>query len=334
MDDKIDFVIIWVDGNDPKWKNDKNKYEVEAGMDNDTREIRYRDWDNLQYWFRGVEKFAPWVNKIHFVTYGHLPKWLNVNNPKLNIVNHKDFIPEEYLPTFSSHPIEINLHRIKELSENFVYFNDDMFIINNVKKTDFFKNNLPCDSAILNPHISYRKNKTHSEAANMDIINYYFDKNTVIKNNFFKWFNIKYGKKLIRTFCLMPWHNFAGILNNHLPNSFKKSTFNELWTKEKDLLSTVSSHRFRHQLDINQWLFEDWQIASGKFVPRKANIGLAFALCDDDEYNQKVFKKIINKKYKMICINDMVQEKDFNEVKEQLIEAFKKILPNKSSFEI
>ena len=60
----------------------------------DDRDIRYRDWDNLQFWFRGVEKFAPWVNKIHFVTYGHLPKWLNVNNKKLNIVNHKDFMPE------------------------------------------------------------------------------------------------------------------------------------------------------------------------------------------------------------------------------------------------
>ena len=57
----------------------------------DNRNVRFRDWDNMQYWFRAVEKFAPWVNKIHFVTYGHLPKWLNINNPKLNIAKHSDF---------------------------------------------------------------------------------------------------------------------------------------------------------------------------------------------------------------------------------------------------
>lgn len=66
MDDKIDFVIAWVDGNDPKWKKEREKYMPKSG--NDARDVRYRDWDNLKYWFRGVEKFAPWVNKIHFVT--------------------------------------------------------------------------------------------------------------------------------------------------------------------------------------------------------------------------------------------------------------------------
>ena len=69
--------------------------------------------------------------------------WLNTENPKLTVVNHKDYIPEEYLPTFSSHPIELNLHRIKGLSEQFVYFNDDTFIINAMQPEDFFKKGLP-----------------------------------------------------------------------------------------------------------------------------------------------------------------------------------------------
>ena len=59
---KIDFVIPWVDGNDPEWQEIRNKYAHKN--DGDNREIRYRDWDNLQYWFRGVERFTPWVNKI------------------------------------------------------------------------------------------------------------------------------------------------------------------------------------------------------------------------------------------------------------------------------
>ena len=127
----------------------KRKVKIYRKQIHDTRNVRYRDWDTLKYWFRGVEKYAPWVNKIHFVTYGHLPKFLNTNNPKLNIVNHKDFIPKEYLPTFSANPIELNLHRIKDLSEQFVFFNDDMFVINKVKSTDFFKNGKPRDMASL-----------------------------------------------------------------------------------------------------------------------------------------------------------------------------------------
>ena len=140
MQNAVDFVIIWVDGNDPEWRREKNEYKGVLTREEDDSEHRYRDWDNLQYWFRGVEKFCPWVRTIHFVTWGHLPKWLNTDNPKLHIVNHRDYIPAEYLPTFSSHTIELNLHRIEGLSERFVYFNDDMFIIKPTTEMDFFRN--------------------------------------------------------------------------------------------------------------------------------------------------------------------------------------------------
>ena len=54
----IDFVIIWVDGNDSEWKAEKDKYD-DAPKTHANSEVRFRDWDNLRYWFRGVEKFAP-----------------------------------------------------------------------------------------------------------------------------------------------------------------------------------------------------------------------------------------------------------------------------------
>ena len=93
----IDIVVPWVDGNDPIWQEDKKKFADDS--DGDKRIIRYRDWEMLPYWFRGVEKYLPWVRKIHFITYGHLPEWLNIKNPKLNIVNHRDYIPDKYMPT-------------------------------------------------------------------------------------------------------------------------------------------------------------------------------------------------------------------------------------------
>ena len=58
---EIDFVIIWVDGSDPEWLAEKAKYAPPA--DTDSRPERYRDWGLLPYWFRGVEKFAPWVER-------------------------------------------------------------------------------------------------------------------------------------------------------------------------------------------------------------------------------------------------------------------------------
>ena len=143
---EIDFVIAWVDGSDPNWQKEKQKHLAEFLKDEsvvDQGDYRYRDWDLLQYWFRSVEKYAPWVRKVHFVTCGQIPIWLNVNHPKLHIVNHEDYIPQEYLPTFNSHTIELNMHRIDGLSEQFVYFNDDMYITQRVAPTDFFMNGLP-----------------------------------------------------------------------------------------------------------------------------------------------------------------------------------------------
>ncbi|MEI3411918.1 MAG: hypothetical protein V8Q57_00820 [Blautia sp.] len=58
------------------------------------------------------------MNQIYFVTWGHLPNWLNISHPKLKVVRHEEFIPPDYLPTFSSNSIELNLHRIKGLSKD------------------------------------------------------------------------------------------------------------------------------------------------------------------------------------------------------------------------
>ena len=100
----IDFIVTWVDGNDPDWLKQKHEYLGAAynAREVDVRDVRYRPWDTLKYLFRGIDTYAPWVRRIHFVTWGHLPSWLNTSNPRLNVVKHSDYIPEKYLPTFSS----------------------------------------------------------------------------------------------------------------------------------------------------------------------------------------------------------------------------------------
>ena len=122
MSDKIDFVITWVNGNDPQWQKERDAYAANEHIEYYENNARFRDWDTLKYWFRGVEKYAPWANKIFFVTWGHLPDWLDINHPKLQIINHSAFIPAEYLPTFNSNVIEYFFHKINGILLRFLFF--------------------------------------------------------------------------------------------------------------------------------------------------------------------------------------------------------------------
>lgn len=331
-DDSIDFVIIWVDGSDPKWRDEKAKYDNSI-VTNANSEVRFRDWDNLQYWFRGVEKFAPWVRKIHFVTWGHLPKWLDTSNPKLNIVNHRDYIPEKYLPTFSSHTIELNLHRIDGLAEQFVYFNDDMFITAPTKPEDFFKNGKPCDTFALDCICFDRDTAGFFNGADVTVINQNFDKKSSLKRDFKKWFSCKNGfKNVFRTALLLPWGYFPGFYYQHTPNSFLKYTFERVWEKEYSVLDKTCSDKFRSIGNVNQWLMKFWQLASGSFEVRKNGFAYCYHL-KETNYRQ-LLDDIPSQKHSMICINDTAETTDFEVKKQGVISAFEKLLPYRSSFEI
>ena len=53
-EEKIDFVMLWVNEKDPEWQKEKNKYEQKELNEHenvDNSKIRYRDWENLKYWF-------------------------------------------------------------------------------------------------------------------------------------------------------------------------------------------------------------------------------------------------------------------------------------------
>ena len=57
---------------------------------------------------------------------------------KLRWITHKEFMPKEYLPTYNSAAIELNLHRIEGLSENYLYFNDDVYLIRDSQTSPVF----------------------------------------------------------------------------------------------------------------------------------------------------------------------------------------------------
>lgn len=324
----IDFIIPWVDGGDPEWRVERGKYVAPGESDN--REVRFRDWDNLRYWFRGVEKYAPFVRKIFFVTWGHLPEWLDTSAPKLVVVNHKDYIPEEFLPTFNSHTIELNFHRIKGLSEHFVYFNDDMFVVSPTKPEDYFKDGLPRDILALNTVFFGKDSVGQIIGSNLAVINENFKKKECFRKNPAKWLCPKYGKHLTRTLLLMPWHYFQGFYNHHLCGCFDKSTFARVWKRERDILTRTCSCKFRSPTNVNQWLMRYWQLAEGNFSPMSCKAGKYYKVKDE---NSDLITDVLNHKYKFICINDNEKIEDFEKVKGQIAETFERILPEKSGFE-
>ena len=326
--EKIDFVITWVNGNDPKWIERKNEY-LDDDKKIDARDVRYRDMDALKYWFRGVEKFANFVNNVYFVTDHQIPDWMNTDNSKIKIVYHEDYMKKENLPSFNSNAIENRIYKINGLSDKFVYFNDDMFILNKVKEEDFFIDGLPVDMMSLSK-IKPISNNFHKKLINdIDIINKYFDFKKVIKENSKLYKSKKQGKYLLKTIPLLKENKFTGFRQHHMPVSYLKETFEKVWNIENEILEKTESFRFRNNEEsVNHWLFEYWQFAEGKFRQRNANFGKYYSLADE-----KVNSAIEKQKYKIVCINDDNKEFNFEKRKKEVINSLEKILPEKCSFE-
>lgn len=331
--DKIDFIVSWVDGTDKIWRNEKKKYLADGVCDVD--ESRYRTLGTLKYWFRAVEEYAPWVNHVYFITWGHVPPWLNVNCKKLSVVNHKDYIPEKYLPTFSSHPIELNLHRIQGLSEYFVYFNDDMLINAKIEPEFFFKKGLPCDFAYINNiyfdgsddvYAHIQVNEVWEISKHFSYIKSFCKKPT-------KYLNLKYPLKnnIKNIVKLENKQFFTGIENHHLASPYLKETLVKSWEESRELLDRVSKNKFRTPFDVSQSIFRYRQIAEGNFYPvSKQSRGKSFTIAQD---NENLIEAIFSKQYKLICINDTPKKIDFDRAKEQILSAYEKKLPQRCQFE-
>lgn len=142
----IDVVYTWVDGADPAWLASKREALARLGAEEPADEAddvaRFRSHDELKYSLRSLEMYAPWVRKVHLVTAGQRPEWLNDQHPKINLVDHRDiFADPTVLPVFNSHAIESQLHRVPALAERYLYLNDDVFFGRPVTKDLFYHGN-------------------------------------------------------------------------------------------------------------------------------------------------------------------------------------------------
>ena len=130
--EQIPIVYLWVDGSDIEYKK---RYSLLVNS-------RNRDNDDLKYSLRSLETYMPWwKGKLYIVTDNQRPSWLMLND-NIIIVDHKDIIPENFLPTFNSHFIQRYVHNIEGIEDNFLLFDDDFILNNSLEPEDFIKDSI------------------------------------------------------------------------------------------------------------------------------------------------------------------------------------------------
>ncbi len=295
MWNNMDIVITYVNGLDPLWQKDYAEYTNVPIL-----EKRFRDWGTLQYLLRGIEANMPFIENVFLVVArdSQVPSW--VNRDVLKVVLHEDFVPKECLPTFNCNPLELHLHRIKGLSEQYLYFNDDMFPMSPCSPEDFYVDGRP---AMKFSNCLFAFNSYKSITRNSDRL------------------ALKALGRRQGLFFKRPQHTCSPML---------KSACEEVYAKvEEDVLSSLT--RVRTRENYNQYLFLDYLYYSGRALSRRIPAKF-FSLATAS--SEKMSSFITNPLAKLICINDVnIPESKYGLVRAQLLAAFEKRYPEKSRFE-
>lgn len=340
----IDFVLPWVDGNNHEWQQIREKYIPKQLNDRDTTSsARFRDMETLKYTLRAIEQNCPWYNKIYLITKGYAPDWLNTEHPKIEIIREDElFIDKSHLPVFNSVSIEMNLVNLSQLSEKFVYMNDDFIIYNRIESSRFFKEGKPVDFFSHNPIprnslyelLKGRDSWIHSINNVLTLYNkkfapitldnrYLFDKSYSIVD---KINNFIFKYLLMRITWIKHWHH---------PQPMLKQTLQEVYKEFGTEMMQSSQNRFRSKSDLNQYMYRYWQLLTENFYPYKYNDDLIANLD-----SLKILHKMIatlkkHPEINFVCFNDSVHLSDaeYETVKKALTAFLEEQFSKKASFE-
>lgn len=291
----MDVVITYVDGLDPLWQKD---YEEHTNIP--ILEKRFRDWGTLRYLMRGIEVNMPFIRKVHLIVArdSQVPKWVNRDN--VNIVLHKDIIPEEFLPTFNCNPIELHIHRIKDLDEQYVYFNDDVFPLMKCEPTDFFRNGK--GQLGMSRHL-FALDMFKKICRNSD---------TVARRAL--------GKRPALMF-LRPQHVCTPMIKSECEEMYRRV--------ESDIRESISTTRTAK--NISQYVFLNYMYLNGTLENRRLS-KRHFSLGITSTETLRNF--LLKPTKQFTCINDVqLSHERFEELRKVLIEAFETRFPKKSKYE-
>lgn len=217
----VDVVYTWVNSEDPEWQKQLFEHS-ESEPDTD----RYANRDELKYSLRSLLTFAPWVRNVYVVTNCKPPDWFDESNQRVRWVYHDEIIDKAHLPTFNSHAIETSIHRVPNLSEHFLYFNDDLFFLRPVSKSDFFLAN-GIAKVRLEPY-----GMIHGEphVGDPDYINAARNVQRLLQGEF--------GSTVTK-------------LHTHSPQSARRSVIESCEARFEEAYAETRSHRFRSVNDIS-----------------------------------------------------------------------------------
>ena len=312
----IDLVYNYVNSDDMEWVERRNKY----AKDNNNSECRFRDNSELRYSLRSVEKYASWINKIYIVMDSKAPEWLNESNTKIQIVRHEEIMPQELLPCYNSTVIEFHIDNIPELSDVFIYANDDMFFGNYVDESFFVKDGKPV----------VRMTEFEVSPSN------YYDR--ILYNS-----QMVIQKKFHKKFDLIP---------SHAIDVYSRSSIKECKEIFADDFSEIIKNRMRTNSDLHRVLYHYYLIIKNECVLKTYSSKNTFwdksfavlkrllfpsSNLDFVAYNfDKFFNSTLPQMYfargpKLVCLNDAesTTEEDLKKYSQLMNKKFK----NKSSFE-
>jgi len=308
----IDIVYLWVDGSDVEWLKKKLQY---TGVIYDKTETdckgRYINNDELKYSLRSVSRYLPWIRNIFIVTDCQCPLWLNTNHPQIKLVDHSDIIPADCLPCFNAPAIEFFLHKIPDLSEYFIFANDDMFVNKPLNPAYFFN---PDDLPIVRlKHKIWGKldfalkkiiGKKHGQYMQM-----IYDANMLIKS--------KTGKRITG----VPHHNF---------DSYRKSFFALVADNFiKHEVEQTTKHAIRQYGDLNRAVIAFFAVATNKAEVEYVNRYQSSRLLPF-KHNFKKYMKRYNPE--LFCINDNQHVTD--EQRSKIKPFLESYFPEKCEFEL
>lgn len=312
-----DLVVTYLDSTKKDWQKEYIKYKKQEINDKvqseDNRQAfgmeRYRDWETLKYFLRGVETNCKWVRNVIIVMQNknQIPNWLNVNNNKLKIVFHEDYMPKEILPTFGAMPIGLYVSNIKDLSDFYVMSDDDFYFLNEIPVEMFFRDG---KTVQMNNEVKYEPFGERFTKASDGVFYEILNNNLKIETKYMGEEKRKY-------------------LMSHLPEARDKKLEQQIIKdNEKIFLESFIQSRFRSK---NQYC--------AQIFPNVLKIQKK-CIFDNTMATQCAYATLTStlnfgdyKDYKIVCFNDTEQLDDFKLTKERLITFLESKLPNKSSYE-
>lgn len=315
----LDVVYLWVNGSDPQiWDRFKNAtanlndtgYEM-AGLD----ESRFRDFGQLKYSLRSVEKHLKWTRRIFIVTNGQIPEFLNLENLQIRIITHSMLKPSGHLPLFNTNAIQSMIHTIPGLSAPFLYVEDDIFFGCNVPLETLYKDG----KAVLYTTRWF------------DLVRIDHPQDDGYKNSIFQAYKLAKDNNLDMSASL--WEKDRLHINSHVSMMLWPKMLEKMWTMFPNEMLAMSKHTLRHRADPHFWTLYNFMDGKQNYTLfNEKSPGIKFGMMHEKNY-ENALRSIKQNCIPFVCLND-----DFYSMNDELARniqaAYDTLFPNRSSFEL